>query len=155
MSFKWVTSISFPKISTTVWLYFEPTERTANLVLDLVLFMSKHCKNKEKLDILPKPSVSFYRKPGACSYLHKFCPVAAAWLCVYPQVPFLTVFCNFLIQKAKQSPRNLGKFTGVGVHTATVDPAEKWKDSLGFLAHLVRPTRPQQQRRFLKGQLRV
>lgn len=110
-------------------------------------------KNKEKLDILP--SVSFYRKTGAYSYLHKFCPVAAAWLCVYPQVPFSMVFCNFLIQNAKQSPRSLGKFTGIGVHTATVGPAEKRKEPLGFPAHQVRPARPQQQSRFLEEQLRV
>lgn len=55
------------------------------------------------------------------SYLHKFCPVAAAWLCVYPQVPFLMGFCNFLTQKAQQSPRSLGELTGIGLHTATVD----------------------------------
>lgn len=53
-------------------------------------------------------------------YLHKFCPIAAAWLCVYPQVPFFIVDFNFLIQKAMQSTKNLGKFPGVWVHNATL-----------------------------------
>lgn len=117
-------SVSLANISTPIWPYFMSTQKTENLDTDLDPIISKCCTKQGKMRYSTWIVCQRSQNSGASSYLHKFCPVAVAWLCVYPQVPFLMVFCNFLIQKARQSPRNSGKLTGVGMHNATVGPVE-------------------------------